>query len=65
MAFFATPETMEELEKHLDQLSGGEKAAAALMMGLTWNYLANQVNTHNGLNQQPTKQDHHKPNDED
>ncbi len=55
LGLFATPQTIEELEAQLDRFSGGERAAAALMMGLTWNYLANQVNTRSEMNREGVK----------
>jgi len=44
MGFFATPEDLDALMFNQEQYSGGEKAAFTVGMGLTWNYLASQVN---------------------
>jgi len=44
MGLFATPKSAEDLTAYVEKFSGGEKLAAMTLMGMTWNYLAAQVN---------------------
>lgn len=39
---FATPKSMDELNAHLKNYSDGEGMAAAMLHGLTWNFLVEQ-----------------------
>jgi hypothetical protein len=43
LALFHTPKSLADLEKHISQYSGPERAVAAVAMGMTWNYLAGVV----------------------
>jgi hypothetical protein len=44
MGLFATPETLEDLMQYIENFNGGERVAAMTVMGMTWNYLAKEVN---------------------
>ncbi len=44
IGLFATPVNMDALMANGENFSGGEKAAFMMGMGLTWNFLASQVN---------------------
>ncbi|MCG7629031.1 hypothetical protein MHM88_14565 [Epibacterium sp. MM17-32] len=43
LALFATPVSLDALMNQLKQFSGGERAAAILAHGLTWNFLAAEI----------------------
>ncbi|MDB2578783.1 hypothetical protein N9Y00_07060 [Tateyamaria sp.] len=44
IGLYATPENMDALMANMENFSGAEKGAFSIGMGLTWNYLASQVN---------------------
>lgn len=44
MPMFATPVDQEALMEYVERFSGGERAAAILAMGLTWNLAAKLAN---------------------
>lgn len=48
MAMFHTPKTQDALLDFIERLSDGEKIAAMTAMGMTWNFLAEQVNNSQG-----------------
>ena len=44
MDMFHTPKTQDDLLDFIERLPDGEKIAALTAMGMTWNFLAEQVN---------------------
>lgn len=44
MEFFHTPKTQDELLDWIESLATSEKVVAMTVLGMTWNFLAEQVN---------------------
>lgn len=46
MGLFATPESQDALLFNMEQYHGGERVAFSMGMGLTWNFLSDQMPEH-------------------
>ena len=44
IGFFATPDSVQELQEYIKKFSGSERTVATTVMGMTWNCLAKIVN---------------------
>jgi len=44
IGLFATPKTQDELQAMLDCYTGEQRVIAYIAMGITWNYLAQEIN---------------------
>lgn len=59
---FVTPDNRKALDAYVDSFAGGEKAAAVVVMGMTWNFAVTVFNKRleeHGLHE--TEQDLHYP----
>lgn len=48
VGLFHTPASLDELMNWIERLSGSEKIVALTAYGMTWNFLAKQVNQAQG-----------------
>ena len=51
--YFPTPKDQEALQAYIEQLPPQDRIGAYRITGMTWNLLAEMVNTHEELRHQP------------
>jgi hypothetical protein len=44
---FKTPESLKEIYDHIDKMPEESRAEATMVMGFTWNFLAEIIEAHN------------------
>lgn len=49
MKMFGTPESLEEIYAHIERMPEGSRAEAVMVLGYTWNFLAEMVEAHNNF----------------